>query len=138
MQPTPGAAASPAPLIEVRDLVAHYGFAPPFDKARNVSSEVLDADGQLLRAFATSEGRWRLATAAADVELDPAKRADLYKQAQQVLLADFPSAFGYNSANAYMVKPWVKGIEKNKAGENVTDGNIYVGMLQHLYIVERG
>jgi len=25
MQPTPGAAASPAPLIEVRDLVAHYG-----------------------------------------------------------------------------------------------------------------
>jgi oligopeptide transport system substrate-binding protein len=49
-------------------------------------------------------------TAQADVELDPAKRADLYKQAQQVLLADIPSAFGYNTANAYLVKPWVKGI----------------------------
>jgi oligopeptide transport system substrate-binding protein len=48
--------------------------------------------------------------AQADVELDPVKRADLYKQAQQVLLADIPSAFGYNSTNSYMVQPWVKGI----------------------------
>ena len=49
--------------------------------------------------------------AQADVELDPAKRMDLYKQAQQLLLADFPSAFGYNSANHYLVKPWVKGVQ---------------------------
>ena len=47
---------------------ADRAFPPPLDKARNVSAEVLDADGQLLRAFATSEGRWRLATAAADVD----------------------------------------------------------------------
>ena len=46
----------------------------------------------------------------ADKELDSAKRADLYKQAQDLLLADIPSAFGYNTANAYLVKPWVKGI----------------------------
>lgn len=46
----------------------------------------------------------------ADVELDPVKRADLYKQAQQLLLADIPSAFGYNSLNHYLVQPWVKGI----------------------------
>ena len=43
-------------------------------------------------------------------ELDPVKRLDFYKQAQQVLLADFPSAFGYNSINHYLVKPWVKGV----------------------------
>ena len=49
-------------------------------------------------------------TAQADVELDPAKRLDLYKQAQQVLLAQYPSAFGYNSTNHFLVKPWVKGI----------------------------
>jgi oligopeptide transport system substrate-binding protein len=48
--------------------------------------------------------------AQADVELDVAKRADLYKQAQRLLTADIPSAFGYNSANSYLVKPWVKGI----------------------------
>ena len=45
----------------------------------------------------------------ADVTLDTAKRAELYAQAQQVLLADFPGAFGYNTLNAFLVKPWVKG-----------------------------
>lgn len=43
-------------------------FPPPLDKAGVVSAEVLDADGQLLRAFATSEGRWRLKTSVADVD----------------------------------------------------------------------
>jgi hypothetical protein len=35
-------------------------------------------------------------------------------------------------------KPWVGGLEKNKAGEFVVDGNIYVDMLQHIYITEKG
>jgi hypothetical protein len=34
-------------------------------------------------------------------------------------------------------KPWVKGIEKNNQGQNVIDGNIYVDMNEHIYIVER-
>jgi hypothetical protein len=32
----------------------------------------------------------------------------------------------------------VAGIEKNKAGELVVDGNIYVDMFQHVYITEKG
>ena len=47
----------------------------------------------------------------ADQTVDVAKRADLYKQAQQVLLNDIPAAFGYNSLNHYLVKPWVKGFQ---------------------------
>ena len=47
---------------------ADRAFPPPLQKANVVSSEVLDADGQLLRAFATPEGRWRLKTTAADVD----------------------------------------------------------------------
>jgi len=47
----------------------------------------------------------------ADVELDPAKRADLYQQAQDVLLDSIPGAFVWNSINSWMVKPWVKGIK---------------------------
>ena len=47
----------------------------------------------------------------ADVELDPAKRADLYQQAQEILVAGAPVAFMYNSINHYLVKPWVKGIK---------------------------
>jgi penicillin-binding protein 1C len=48
--------------------VADRAYPPPLDKARTVSTEVLDADGQLLRAFATPEGRWRLKTTAKDVD----------------------------------------------------------------------
>jgi oligopeptide transport system substrate-binding protein len=46
----------------------------------------------------------------ADVELDPAKRADLYQQAQDVLLDSIPGGFIWNSINSYLVKPWVKGV----------------------------
>lgn len=45
----------------------------------------------------------------ADKTIDPVKRMDLYKQAQQILLNDIPAAFGYNTLNHYLVKPWVKG-----------------------------
>ncbi|XAZ20392.1 penicillin-binding protein 1C (plasmid) [Sinorhizobium sp. B11] len=43
-------------------------YPPPLDEAEAVSPEVLDADGQLLRAFATAEGRWRLKTDVSDVD----------------------------------------------------------------------
>jgi penicillin-binding protein 1C len=43
-------------------------YPPPLEKARVVSAEVLDADGELLRAFATPEGRWRLRTNTENVD----------------------------------------------------------------------
>jgi oligopeptide transport system substrate-binding protein len=46
----------------------------------------------------------------ADIELDPAKRAELYAQAQTLLTDGAPVAFAWNNVNTYMVKPWVKGI----------------------------
>jgi oligopeptide transport system substrate-binding protein len=48
---------------------------------------------------------------AADVELDPAKRAELYQQAQDLLVSGAPVAFMTNTINHYLVKPWVKGIK---------------------------
>ncbi|MBB3659751.1 penicillin-binding protein 1C [Rhizobium sp. BK650] len=47
---------------------ADQAFAPPLQMAEIVSPEVLDADGQLLRAFATPEGRWRLKTNVSNVD----------------------------------------------------------------------
>ena len=47
---------------------------------------------------------------AADVELDPAKRTQLYADAQKLLTDGVPVAFMWNNINDYMVKPWVKGI----------------------------
>jgi oligopeptide transport system substrate-binding protein len=46
----------------------------------------------------------------ADVELDPAKRAELYAQAQTLLTDGAPVAFMWNNANRFLVKPWVKGV----------------------------
>lgn len=46
----------------------------------------------------------------ADAELDPAKRADLYQQAQELLVAGGYVAFMWNNVNSYLVKPWVQGI----------------------------
>ena len=45
---------------------AHY--PPPLAERAELSREVVDADGRLLRAFATSEGRWRLHVSLDDVD----------------------------------------------------------------------
>ncbi|HYB44630.1 MAG TPA: peptide ABC transporter substrate-binding protein [Candidatus Methylomirabilis sp.] len=69
---------------------------------------------------------------------DPKKRLEHYVKAEEILQTDagyVPVAWVVRYAAA---KPWVKGIEKNKAGEFVVDGNIYVDMLEHIYIVEKG
>ncbi len=47
---------------------ADRAYPPPLEQAEAVSPEVLDSDGQLLRAFATPEGRWRLKTGVSDVD----------------------------------------------------------------------
>ena len=46
----------------------------------------------------------------ADTELDPAKRAQLYADAQRLLTDGAPVAFAWNNVNNYLVKPWVQGI----------------------------
>jgi ABC-type oligopeptide transport system substrate-binding subunit len=69
---------------------------------------------------------------------DPKKRLEHYKKAEEIMQQDVgyvPVAWVVRYAAA---KPWVKGIEKNKAGAFVVDGNIYVDMVQHIYITEKG
>jgi oligopeptide transport system substrate-binding protein len=48
----------------------------------------------------------------ADTTVDPDTRADLYQQAQDLLVSGAPVAFMWNNVNSYLVKPWVKGLEK--------------------------
>ncbi len=43
-------------------------FPPPLDVVRQTSKEVMDRDGNLLRAFALPSGHWRLATTHQDVD----------------------------------------------------------------------
>ncbi len=49
-------------------LWADQAFPPPLPEKLPVSTEVTDRDGALLRAFATIDGRWRLATGLDDVD----------------------------------------------------------------------
>ena len=68
---------------------------------------------------------------------DPKKRLADYAKAEELLQTDggyVPVAWVVRWAAA---KPKVRGIEKNKQGEYVVEGNIYVDMLSHLYIVEK-
>jgi ABC-type oligopeptide transport system substrate-binding subunit len=68
---------------------------------------------------------------------DPSKRLAHYARAEAIMQADVgyvPVAWVVRYAAA---KPWVRGIQKNKQGDLVVEGNIYVDMLPHLYMVER-
>jgi oligopeptide transport system substrate-binding protein len=68
---------------------------------------------------------------------DGAKRMVHYVRAEEILQTDvgyIPVAWVVRYA---AMKPWVRGLEKNKAGDRVIDGNIYVDMLSHIYVIEK-
>jgi ABC-type oligopeptide transport system substrate-binding subunit len=68
---------------------------------------------------------------------DAKKRLASYAKAEEIMQTDVgyvPVAWVVRYAAA---KPWVRGIERNKQGEQVVEGNIYLNMLPHLYMVER-
>jgi ABC-type oligopeptide transport system substrate-binding subunit len=68
---------------------------------------------------------------------DAKKRMEHYAKAEEIMQMDagyIPVAW---VARYGAAKPMVRGFEKNKAGEQLVDGNIYVDMLTKLYIVEK-
>jgi oligopeptide transport system substrate-binding protein len=68
---------------------------------------------------------------------DAKKRLVHYAKAEEIMQTDVgyvPVAWVARWAAA---KPQLRGLEKNRQGEFVVDGNIYVDMLPHLYMVEK-
>ncbi len=68
---------------------------------------------------------------------DPKKRLQHYAKAEEIMQTDVgyvPVAWVVRYASA---KPVVRGLEKNRQGELVVDGNIYFDMLAHIYMVEK-
>ena len=47
----------------------------------------------------------------ADVELDPAKRADLYMQAQKQIVDDSGEVFARNTKNYFLIRTGVEGMD---------------------------
>ncbi|HSF31855.1 MAG TPA: peptide ABC transporter substrate-binding protein [Candidatus Tectomicrobia bacterium] len=69
-------------------------------------------------------------------DLDTPKRMTMYRQAEEVLQKDVGYIPVVWTVRYVAFKPWVKGLPRNKEGHIVPDGNIYRGMLDHIYIVE--
>lgn len=70
----------------------------------------------------------------ADVERDPAKRMELYRQAQRVLTRDAPAIFLYSTQRRYRVDPRVRGYTLTAADSEFgqfTIGSIYVATPGH-------
>ncbi|HUF92092.1 MAG TPA: peptide ABC transporter substrate-binding protein, partial [Candidatus Limnocylindria bacterium] len=68
---------------------------------------------------------------------DTKRRLAHYAKAEEIMQTDagyVPVAWVLRYGAA---KPWVRGLQKNKVGEFVVDGNIYVDMLPGLYVIER-
>ncbi len=68
---------------------------------------------------------------------DSKRRLQNYAKAEELLQTDVgyvPVAWVVRYAAA---KPYVRGLEKNRQAEYVVDGNIYVDMLPHIYMVEK-
>jgi ABC-type oligopeptide transport system substrate-binding subunit len=68
---------------------------------------------------------------------DTKTRLAHYARAEEIMQTDvgyIPVAWVARWAAA---KPRVRGLEKNKLGETVVDGNIYVDMLPNIYLVEK-
>ena len=68
---------------------------------------------------------------------DTKKRMANYAKAEEIMQTDggyVPVAWVVRYAAA---KPTVRGLLKNKQGETLVDGNIFVDMLPHLYMVEK-
>jgi ABC-type transport system substrate-binding protein len=73
----------------------------------------------------------------AKAELDPDKRLEMYKQAERIIQEDvgyMPIAF---RVDQYAFKPWMQNLPVNRQGFTVPDGNIYVRMLEQVYISGR-
>lgn len=69
-------------------------------------------------------------------ETDTKKRMALYRKAEEVLQRDVGYIPVVWTVRYVAFKSWVKGLPRNREGHIVPDGNIYRGMLEHIYIVE--
>jgi peptide/nickel transport system substrate-binding protein/oligopeptide transport system substrate-binding protein len=69
---------------------------------------------------------------------DPKKRLAHYARAEELLQTDVgyvPVAWVLRYGAA---KPTVRGLPRNRQGETLVDGNIFVDMLSHVYMADKG
>jgi ABC-type transport system substrate-binding protein len=65
---------------------------------------------------------------------DQAQRFKMYNDADKILAADGAAIFVYYPYNLGLLKPWVKGMPKNSAGDYVPAWNIFLRMYDFLTV----
>lgn len=92
-------------------LLARQGWCADYPDPQNWLSVYWKSTATFAQRQGYQNEQFDALTDTADTQTNQAARLSLYKQAQQVLLNDFPAAFGYNSTNHYLVKPRVHGLK---------------------------
>jgi ABC-type oligopeptide transport system substrate-binding subunit len=66
---------------------------------------------------------------AAGAELDPVRRTQLYRRAEEILVRDYAAAFVFHPQNLELRKPWIKGYGRNPDGTvgSVVFTKLYIG-----------
>jgi len=85
------------------------------------------------RRFAWKNDEFDKLIEAAAGEIDRAKRADLYLQAERILVNEAAYIPLYFPLFPALFKPYIDGIPRNSNGAPVTDGSVYRGQKLHLY-----
>jgi ABC-type oligopeptide transport system substrate-binding subunit len=70
-------------------------------------------------------------------EPDPAKRLEIYAQAETIIQGDVGYIPVVYRLDQNVFKPWVKGVPVNQQGYLVPDGNIFVGSLRTIFVEGR-
>ena len=65
---------------------------------------------------------------------DTTKRMQMYQDADKIMLEDGAAIFVYHPYNLGLLKPWVKGMPKNAAGDYVPRWNIFTRMYEYLEV----
>jgi oligopeptide transport system substrate-binding protein len=86
----------------------YLGWCADFPDPQNWLTAVFKTGGSAAARIDFSNEEFDALVTQADVETDPAKRAELYAQAQQLLIELAPVAFMNNDGGPVLVKPYVK------------------------------
>lgn len=85
-----------------------YGWCPDYPDPQDWYSVVFDSRSSASHT-AWKNDKFDQLVRAADVEANPKKRDELYRQASQLLMDDAPAALMLHDLDAFLVKPYVKG-----------------------------
>jgi oligopeptide transport system substrate-binding protein len=85
------------------------GWIQDYPDPQNWLSVYWKCDATFAKRFSYCNPEFDKVVNQADVELDPAKRIQLYEQASNILIDDIPGPFLYNTSGLFLVKPNVTG-----------------------------